>query len=139
MRKLSKKEETYEVEVLYGAEAGIPAGAELEVTEIRQEDHTETAETEEGTEVTGPNYEQCLEKSREYVEEGSAITYARFFSIRILYEGTEITPEAPVTVNIYLSDVKDDVELNTVHLTEDNAEVIGTNTQEGISFETSGF
>ena len=132
IKTLTAKEDTYEIVVSYNDDAGIPEGAQLEVTEILQKQDGES-------ETEGADYEACLEKSREYIDEGSAITYARFFSIRILYEGEEITPEAPVTVNIYLTDVKDDVELNTVHLTEDSAEIIGTNTQEGISFETSGF
>ena len=145
MKSLSVKDETYEIVVLYTDEAGIPDGAQLEVTEILQgENQASENETENQTEIetnaaVGTNYEACLEKSREYIDEGSAITYARFFSIRIMHDGQEITPETPVTVNIYLTDVKDDVELNTVHLTEDSAEIIGTNTQEGISFETSGF
>ena len=135
VKTLTAKEDTYEIVVQYNDDAGIPEGAQLEVTEILQEEDAES-ETE-GT--TGTNYEACLEKSREYIDEGSAITYARFFSIRIRHDGQEIIPETPVTVNIYLTDVKDDVELNTVHLTEDSAEIIGTNTQEGISFETNGF
>ena len=107
--------ESYDISVTYGPEANIPRGAVLEAEEIL-----------EGTAA----YDNYIEKSLDALssdEVTAEITYARFFDIRILYNGVKIEPSAPVEVTIEHADairIRDEETLNMVHFAAKGIEVI---------------
>lgn len=141
----------YTVRASFGREAGIPAGAELEVSEILPEP---------GAEDKGAAYEEYLEKTGEALEmETTDFRYARFFDIKIVETVGETKEKviiaAPVDVKIDLAeqDPPEDAEATTrvVHFADEkstgeiveNVEVspVLPKTEQGteLSFEAPGF
>ena len=107
---------TYRVKVTYDANANIPEGASLEVTEV-------------GSEAYLPQAMDVI---------GGRIEHARFFDITIMADGVEIQPEAPVTVQVTLEDAPEAV--RTVHFGEDAVTEVSSSCEEGvISFTADGF
>ena len=135
----------YTVKVTYGSDAGIPAGTELEVNEITQDDDASDEPTE---------YEILAEKTGEALGlEAPVFEYARFFDISLVKDGEKIRPAegSKVNVTIELADADSD-SLKVVHFAgsdaeqlvsedgQDNAEQITSETREGtVEFETEGF
>lgn len=135
---------TYEINVTYGQEAGLPADAELIVTELLPGDE---------------RYEACLRKAMlaaydENDGETSAETkaedlhisdnqYARFFDIEIRTGEQKIEPEDSVSVSITLADAPEDRldDLMVVHFTGDNANILDADidAETGIKFATDSF
>ena len=107
---------TYRVKVTYDANANIPEGASLEVTEV-------------GSESYLPQVIDLV---------GGKVKQARFFDITIMADGMEIQPDAPVTVEVTLEDAPDAV--RTVHFGEDEVTEVISSCEEGIiSFTAEGF
>ena len=128
---------TYNVEVSYGPEAGIPSGAKLAVSEL-----------------TGEAAESYIDAALEAVENDgnngtdsgnskkTTLKYAKALDISILMDGVEVRPVAPISVSIKLLDapnLDEFDEANVVHF-GDEAEVVESNIQrEAVRFETDGF
>ena len=132
--------ETYKITVTYGADAGIPEGAGLEVREILQETEAVDGATE---------YEKYIAKTQEALGlETSVFPYARIFDIKIVDEnGGKVTITAPVDVKIELADKDGSEEASAstqvVHFADgsETGEVVEEVTDEGnsVSFEAEGF
>ena len=114
-RVITASGDSYDISVTYGPEANIPRGAVLEAEEIL-----------EGTAA----YDNYIEKSLDALssdEVTAEISYARFFDIRILYNGVKIEPSAPVEVTIEHADairIRDEETLNMVHFADKGIEII---------------
>ena len=119
-RVITASGETYEISVTYGPEAKIPAGATLEAEEILPD----TAA-----------YQKSFKKALEALEdkggkadaEETIVEFARFFDIKIMVDGKEVEPKAPVEVSIAYADAlevnpKDNVAV--VHFADKGIEVI---------------
>ena len=130
---ISASGETYTITVTYGAEAGIPDGADLKVEEILP-----------GTE----EYVDYLTKSARKLNLVSAnMAFARFFDITIVdKDGEKVEPKAPVNVEIAYKDameIREDQSLNIVHFAENGTEIISdasvSENGKEITYEQSSF
>ncbi len=103
-------EDDYTVTVTYTAEAGIPEGATLQVSEILQD-------TEEYSIYNDKSAEEIYGKNE-------SLLYARFFDITILdEEGLEVEPVSTVSVVIDTKDdalQTEDVKVAAVHFVDEN-------------------
>ncbi|MBR0378561.1 MAG: Cna B-type domain-containing protein [Lachnospiraceae bacterium] len=136
---LASDGKNYKVTVTYGAETGIPEGAELEVEEILPD--------ENGNASTSSAYDEYVAKTENAfgMEEGSA-GYIRLFDIKIMdkddheikYQPAEGTT---VDVKIELADMEEDSTASVVHFDENEKAVRLDNTVDGdtVSFETGSF
>lgn len=111
--------EDYTVKIKYTEEAQIPEGTELQVEEL-----------EEGTDTYADYYsraaEKLMENSTAEDEEALDISFARFFDIKLIHDGEEIEPAAPVTVRISYSDrveVAEDQQATVIHFAKTEATV----------------
>ena len=120
----------YKISVTYDADAKIPEGAKLSVSEI-------------GSDESG--YDDYVAKSEDVLgmDKGSA-GYARLFDIKIVdKDGDKVKIQAPVDVKIELEDKGEKGKTKVVHFTDkkakgdvvDNVKVDGRN----ISFAAEGF
>ena len=117
-------ENEYKITLDYGASAGIPADAQLEVKEVPADDYLADA-----ADALGLNGDDC-------------ILYSRFFDIAIVKDGAEIEPLTPVTVSAELFDAEESADiLKVVHFDEDGASEIEncTKSDDEIRFETQSF
>ena len=105
-------------------DAGIPKGAELNVTEVRSDNYiSETADTLGWTD-------------EDY------ILYTKFFDISIVKDGVEIEPKSPVSVTAELLDVEEEAEaLQVVHFDKNGAEEVESQPTDeaAVTFETESF
>ena len=127
--------EAYVITVTYGPEAGVPEGAELEVSEI-----LEAASAVDGA----TEYENYLARTREALGLDTGVfSYARFFDISIVKNGKKVAIAAPVDVEIRLADMESAAAAQVVHFADDEAdgEVISDTDADGdtIRFEAEGF
>ena len=124
----------YTVSVTYTEDAGIPEGASLVVSEIR-----------EGSD----EYNTYRTQAEDAIAAGG-LSWIRLFDISIEVDGKPIEPDAPVAVQINYKEAiaqEQNTEVNTVHFEGKketpkllDTEVEGTeNTTEQVSFETDGF
>ena len=128
----------YTVTLSYGADAKIPAGASLEVSEI-----------ENGTRAYKKYLAQAkaamgLDKNQELPKE-----QARFFDIRIMVDGEEVQPSANVSVNITYDQpvveadphVETKIDASAVHFGKEGAEVVtvGDADASRVAFEAESF
>ncbi len=119
----------YTVNVSYGPETGIPADAELVVTEI----------------PAGDVYDEYIDKASGVLDIDN-VSYARLFDISLISNGVEIEPAAgtSVAVRIVLNDAKDR-NLNVVHMPEgSDAEVVDASCSKSgmgteLAFNADGF
>ncbi|SDL94754.1 LPXTG-motif cell wall anchor domain-containing protein/Listeria/Bacterioides repeat-containing protein [Sarcina sp. DSM 11001] len=124
----------YTVSVKYTEDAGIPEGASLVVSEIRE----------------GSDEYNTYRAQAENAVAAGGLSWIRLFDISIEVDGKPVEPAAPVSVQInYHEAIAQDqnTEVNTVHFegTKENPKLLDTevegteNTTEQISFETDGF
>ena len=108
---IDAKGDTYEITVTFEDEANIPSTAELDVEEILPENE---------------EYADYLAQALEALGglEPAADQFARFFDITILDAGEKVTPKAPVTVSIRLTDAPAGEELKVVHFDEADGPVV---------------
>ena len=131
---------TYRISVTYGADAGVPDGAELDVSEVT-----------EGHPAYGKSFGEYVADADDALGENEKVTFARFFDIRIVKDGEPIQPEKPVDVLIELADALDEG-VKAVHFEHAEAgEETGTpvlldaeradaeELTDAVSFETDGF
>ena len=109
----------YTVTMTYTADAKIPAGARLSAKEILP---------------TAYNYKGYFNKAADALnlsDEQKSNTYARFFDIKILLGNSEVTPAAPVQVEITYNKPQEksaNAEMNAVHFSKEGPEVIAAET-----------
>ena len=123
--------ETYKISVICGADAKIPEGATLSVTEITPEDDAFEDYLIEFENKTGNKFVQ----------------FVRFFDITILNkEGEEIQPASDVTVNIELEDKEEKeeasgkkIDIDVIHFKDGDSELLDVEDKENITFETNSF
>ena len=130
---LTEDGHNYKVSVTFGPESGVPAGAGLEVSEIKEDD---------------PDYSRYIENSEAALgwKKGSS-SYAKVLDISIVDKnGDKVKIDAPVDVRIELDDrdsVKSDIDTQVVHFSDgtDQADVVSNVAVDGktISFEAEGF
>ena len=121
---ISADGETWWISVSYDENAGIPEGAVLDVREIREMFVT-------GDELT--EYEQYLSRTEGTLAGNERISSARFFDIRIMYDGMEIQPLAPVEVEMDLVGLPEENEnVKTLHFGHD-----GSGTEEPVILDAS--
>ncbi|MBR4164513.1 MAG: hypothetical protein IKR11_13400, partial [Solobacterium sp.] len=120
---LSEEGKDYSVTLSYNADAQIEEGSTLFVREIIEDSKT---------------HNEYLEEAQEKVEN---ISYARFFDITILdKEGNPYEPKASVDVKITIKDAPAADAVKAVHFTEEQTEVIDTETNdEEVSFIAESF
>ena len=114
----------YSITVAYGAEAGIPEGAQLSVTEL-----------------DGAEYLNEAARALNWTD-ADEVFYTRFFDISIVKDGVKVVPGAAVEVTVELMDVSEGAEaLQVVHFGKEGAEELAsTATAEGVvTFETDSF
>ncbi len=112
---ITAKGEHYRITVTCDAEAQIPEGSVLSVKEIP-----------EGSEKYQKYLNETEEKWQKADREGS-ISFARFFDIEILKDGTKIEPKTPVEVEIVHDDgfaLSEDEDLSVIHFAESGTEII---------------
>lgn len=115
----------YLITVTYKSDAGIPEDAELEASEI--------IDTEE--------YETYLSRTAETLgQETDALSYARFFDIKIVKDNEIIQPkeDSVVGVSIELNDAAGE-NLSVVHFGEEPEVLDSTTEENSVVFETTGF
>lgn len=105
---------TYTVTVTYGADAKIPAGAKLEVTEISQDSN---------------EYQNYLKQALEAMtnDKEVEVASARFFDVSIMVDGEKYEPKAAVQVKITYNDpfsVDIGDEIKQVHFADNGIEVL---------------
>ena len=140
---LASDGKNYKVSVTYGAETGIPEGAELEVEEILPD--------ENGDASASSAYEEYVSKTENALgmEEGSA-GYIRLFDIKIVDKDDHSVKYQPaegtaVDVCIELADNESE-ELSVVHFADgaEEGDKVESSTEsvdgwQAVSFEASGF
>jgi len=125
--------EDFAVTVTYGREAAIPYGAELVVREILP-----------GTEEYEGYYNQAVDalmsSAKAAGEEQPEISFARFFDITFVDNGTEVEPAAPVDIQISYNDsipVKEAEDGQVIHFAKDGVEVLPADTYSAEETEDS--
>ena len=119
-RYISANGESYNIQVSYNSEAGIPDGAALRVEEVVDQEYLDMASAALGAD--------------------KAVRLARFFDISIMADGGEIQPDGSVTVKVTLEDAVEADEVKAVHFGEDNVDVINVEEDSGtLSFQAESF
>ncbi|MBQ8974742.1 MAG: hypothetical protein IJ072_03335 [Oscillospiraceae bacterium] len=122
--------ESYEVTVSNDAEAQIPAGAALRVTEVTQE---------------SAEYESYVEQTADTVNSDiSSVSYIKLLDISIVdAEGLEVTPRTPIDVQIRLLDKREspaeDSSVQVVHFGAETEVVENTLDDDTVSFQAESF
>ena len=123
--------DTYRVTVNYDENAEIPNGAELEVSEIRDDEACR-------------NYALRAQS----LLDASSFSFLRIFDISILFEGEKVEPAADVRVTIeYVDGIQPEEtgEVSIIHFAEESSEILSASTDtnsEGImevNFSTDSF
>lgn len=126
LRQMEFRGQDYAVSVSFGADALIPADAQLVVREIPQ-----------GTEEYQYYYEQSVQVLQTPSEEAAReITFARFFDISFQVEGQSIEPATPVGVTISYEDAVELTQADTglaIHFADEGVEVLDAQTNETVS------
>ena len=106
----------YTVYAEFGADAKLPVGVELKVTEITKESDPEAYEA---------YYEKALSELQNKYDENTDLSFARFYDISFVYNGEEVEPSGYVRVRIEYNkpvEVKTDENVDTVHFDKNNDE-----------------
>ncbi|MBQ6346429.1 MAG: hypothetical protein IJI71_02590 [Clostridia bacterium] len=117
---------TFNIEVEYGTEAGIPEGAELAVAELEgDEAEAYTARAAEALNVNG-----------------SQVAYAKALDIAILVDGQPVQPTTPVSVSIKLLDAPeadDNTNIDVIHFGGEPKSVSCAFEGDAVTFQAEGF
>lgn len=125
---LSYEGPDYKVTVQYGADAALPEGVTLEVSEI-------PGDSEE--------YQDFLSQAAAAMEnagQSETVLFARFFDIRFLLDGETLEPAAPVSVTItYAEPVEtaEDANCQAIHFAEAGTEILDVTTEQKEDGSTS--
>ena len=143
---LASDGKNYKVTVTYGPEAEIPEGAELKVEEILpgKNSYSETLKGQKDAHDAHKNdYEEYVSRAQDAFNDGEKVTFARFFDICIVKDGTEIQPSGDVDVRIELADELTE-EVKAIHFGDevevlDAARVDAESLSDAVEFTASGF
>ncbi len=132
MFELTYEGEDYTVTVAYGAEAEIPEGAELAVSEYDKDSERYAERYEEAAEIYGWAETDDGGLAIMSLDESAKIADVEFrlFNIEFIAEGEVIEPAAEVTVTITLNNVESDpADYSVTHFREDaDTEVLDVQT-----------
>jgi len=106
----------YFVYAEFGADAKLPEGVELRAEEITRESDPETYEA---------YYEKALSGLQDKYDENTALSFARFYDIRFVYNGEEVEPSGDVKVRIEYKkavEIKKETNVDAVHFDRNNDE-----------------
>ena len=118
----------YTVTVHYGADAALPDGVTLEVSELLPDSAA---------------YQACLQQAQaamETDENDDKVLFARFFDIHFLLNGETLEPAAPVQVTITYAqpvDTPESAGCQAVHFAADGTEVLDVTTEQQENGSTS--
>ena len=143
---LASDGKNYKITVTYGAEAMIPEGAELQVEEIlpgKNSDPGINGNRDNAHSTHNREYEEYVSRAQDAFNDGEKVTYARFFDITIVKDGTEIQPSGDVDVRIELTDELSE-DIKAVHFGDevevlDTARVDAEILNDAVEFTASGF
>ncbi|MBR3124714.1 MAG: hypothetical protein IKF42_04685, partial [Mogibacterium sp.] len=116
---------SYKITVSFDDNAGVPAGSELKVEEVPDED-----------------YEEYLTSAAEAVgTDIHRIAYGKLFDISIVKDGKEYQPDDSVKVTVELLDAKKVDDVKVVHFDDkESAQELSADTDgTTVTFETEGF
>jgi len=106
----------YFVYAEFGADAKLPEGVELSVKEITKESDPEVYEA---------YYEKALSGLQDKYDEKTALSFARFYDIKFIYNGEEVEPSGDVKVRIEYNkavEIEKEVHIDAVLFDKDNDE-----------------
>lgn len=143
---LANDGKNYKVTVTYGAEAGIPEGAELQVEEIlpgKSREYEADDNHRNAHSTHDKDYEEYVSRTQDALDDGEKVAFARFFDITIVKDGTEIQPSEDVDVRIELADELSE-NVKAVHFGDevevlDAARVDAESLNDAVEFTASGF
>lgn len=119
-RYITANGESWNIQVSYNSEAGIPEGASLKVSEVDASEY--------------------LDMASEAMGADKSVKLARFFDITILADGQEIQPDGAVTVKVALDDAVEADEVKAVHFAEDDVDVLKAEDADGVvTFSAESF
>ena len=130
---------SYKITVTYGPDARIPEGAVLSVREIVDMD---PAKKQQDPQLAAyKDFTEYVDEAENALQVNERVTFARFFDIKIMVDGVEYQPAAPVAVKIELNNQQLDDDVKAVHFGEnDKVEVLDTSrVNETLNFEARGF
>ena len=143
---LASDGKNYKVTLIYGAEAGIPEGAELQVKEILPDKNSDpgiNGNRENAHSAHNNDYDEYVSRAQDAFDDDEKVTFARFFDITIVKDGTEIQPLGDVDVRIELTDELSE-DIKAVHFGDevevlDTARVDAEILNDAVEFTASGF
>ena len=100
----------------FGADAKLPEGVELSVKEITKESDPEAYEA---------YYEKALSGLQDKYDENTALSFARFYDIKFVYNGKEVEPAGDVKVRIEYKkavEIEKETNVDAVHFDKNNDE-----------------
>lgn len=106
----------YTVYAEFGADAKLPVGVELKVKEITKESNPELYEA---------YYEKALSGLQDKYDEKTALSFARFYDIKFVYNGEEVEPSGDVKVRIEYKkavEIEKETNVDAVHFDKNNDE-----------------
>ena len=125
---ISASGDTYEITVSYGADANIPKGSELSVSEVSRQAVNEAGE--KYSDIAKDLLKVDAEKSETVI----------LFDISIVKDGRKVQSAAPVSVDVRLTNGGIDETAGVVHFGEKKTEVLSASSSKDVtSFETASF
>lgn len=128
---ISTSGDDYKIAVTYDSSAEIPDGAKLQAKEIDQD---------------SSEYQDYYEQTAEALDSKAGLSFARFFDVRIMYNGEEVQPAAEVTTRITYKEstaTVDNQEMVGVHFPDDGkVEILEADENKAstvVEFEQDGF
>ena len=106
----------YFVYAEFGADAKLPEGVELIAEEITKESDPEAYEA---------YYEKALSGLQDKYDENTALSFARFYDIKFVYNGKEVEPAGDVKVRIEYKkavEIKKETNVDAIHFDKNNEE-----------------
>ena len=106
----------YIVYAEFGADAKLPEGVELQAEEITKESDPELYEA---------YYEKALSGLQDKYDENTALSFARFYDIKFVYNGEEVEPSGDVKVRIEYKkavEIEKETTVDAVHFDKNNDE-----------------
>ena len=106
----------YIVYAEFGADAKLPEGVELRAEEITKESDPELYEV---------YYEKALSGLHDKYDENTALSFAKFYDIKFVYNGEEVEPSGDVKVRIEYKkavEIEKETKVDAVHFDKNNDE-----------------
>ena len=110
------RDDSYTVYAEFGADAKLPEGVELSAEEITIESDPEAYEA---------YYEKALSGLQDKYDGNTALSFARFYDIRFIYNGQEVEPAGDVKIRIEYRkavEIEKETNVDAVHFDKNNGE-----------------